>query len=270
MKEFDVSNTFFCGTSRAHASLSCHKRCPSGKGDDCGEGETCFGYTDCEEEVESMKGPPPTKQVILPPSMPPTKLPPTQPPTKQPMSKSPMTTNTNENDVDRSPEAAPKPLPSPAQKPNNGSQPKPQELQLFCASKISQLEASCAFAESCLQGPCPKGKFCFPFTCKGGEQDLPSTAADNHDDGKDENLVPTKDEGPAPAENQQSAPKDSLPSEETPALDENQPPLSDLTGQERTFCPQSTFVGWHASADCKEYYKCDNGAPGVMRVCGKI
>jgi len=99
---------------------------------------------------------------------------------------------------------------------------------------------------------------------------LPSTAADDHDDGKDENLVPTKDDRPGPAENQQtSAPKELLPSEEISALDENQPLLSDLTGQERTFCPESTFVGWHASADCKEYYKCDNGAPGVMRVCGK-
>jgi hypothetical protein len=33
-------------------------------------------------------------------------------------------------------------------------------------------------------------------------------------------------------------------------------------------CPQASYVGWHASPGCKEYFECTNGVPGVIHVCG--
>merc|ERR1711957_929641 len=37
-------------------------------------------------------------------------------------------------------------------------------------------------------------------------------------------------------------------------------------GGSRELCMEG-YMGWGTMADCKEYYKCDNGAPGVIRVC---
>lgn len=33
------------------------------------------------------------------------------------------------------------------------------------------------------------------------------------------------------------------------------------------FCP-SGYTGWHSGGDCKEYFECDKGSPGVTHVCG--
>jgi len=139
--------------------------------------------------------------------------------------------------------------------------------QLFCASAKEELEASCLTAQSCISEPCPSKMFCFPFTCAGAVEDDNSTPAPM-----------------APAGNQQS-----------PAPVESQlDPVED-----QLFCPQSSFVGWHTSADCKgessqlffiavlwllhsvphsalirvffsseEYFKCDSGAMGAIHICG--
>lgn len=91
--------------------------------------------------------------------------------------------------------------------------------QLFCASTKEELEVSCLTAQSCISEPCPSKMFCFPFTCAGAVEDDNSTPASM-----------------APAGNQQSP----TPLESQPA------PIDD-----QLFCPQSSFVGWHTSADCK-------------------
>ncbi|KAL3766828.1 hypothetical protein ACHAW5_005243 [Stephanodiscus triporus] len=120
--------------------------------------------------------------------------------------------------------------PSPSPTPGSGSS-GPQSTvavqQLFCASTMEELEMSCATAQSCISGPCPSKMFCFPFTC--------TEAAG------DENSPTSTAPSTAPAENQLS--------------------------QNQLQCPQSTFVGWHTSTDCKEYFKCDNGAMGTVHVC---
>jgi hypothetical protein len=38
------------------------------------------------------------------------------------------------------------------------------------------------------------------------------------------------------------------------------------TGPPLNLCPKE-FVGWHSSSDCKEYYTCDEGSAGAIRVC---
>ena len=91
--------------------------------------------------------------------------------------------------------------------------------QLFCASSKAELEVSCVTAQSCISESCPSKMFCFPFTCAGAVEDDSSTPASM-----------------APAGNQHS-----------PAPVESQPaPVDD-----QSLCPQSSFVGWHTSADCK-------------------
>ena len=132
--------------------------------------------------------------------------------------------------------------------------------QYFCASTIEELEASCDTAQSCADGPCPMGVFCFPYTC--------NTAVHG--------------ENPATINSAKS---------QEPILIEPSAAPVQVSG----LCPQSPFVGWHTSADCKgmflvstasaqsssfvkhlfficryvsEYFQCDNGAMGVVFVCG--
>jgi hypothetical protein len=38
------------------------------------------------------------------------------------------------------------------------------------------------------------------------------------------------------------------------------------TGPPNDFCPNGVD-GWHASSDCKEYYKCQDGEAGAIQVC---
>ena len=133
------------------------------------------------------------------------------------------------------------PTPPPTVKVNNEHTDTPQstdtpQKQLFCASSIMELETSCGIAQSCMSGPCPSGLFCFPFTC--------TTAIT-----QEESVV--IDERPVSVvENQQQA-------------DES------ITLADRGIsCPQSSFVGWHTSTDCTEYFQCNNGAMGSVYVCG--
>ena len=93
--------------------------------------------------------------------------------------------------------------------------------QLFCASSKEELETSCLTAPSCISEPCPSKMFCFPYTCVEAADDDESTQS------------PT-----APAEDQGSP----APVEPKPA------PVDD---QNQLQCPQSDFVGWHTSKDCK-------------------
>jgi hypothetical protein len=88
--------------------------------------------------------------------------------------------------------------------------------QYFCASTIEELEASCATAQSCADGPCPTGLFCFPYTC--------NTAVHG--------------ENPATI--------NSAKSQEPILIEPSAAPV-----HVRGLCPQSPFVGWHTSADCK-------------------
>jgi hypothetical protein len=106
-----------------------------------------------------------------------------------------------------------------------------EEQQLFCATSMDELEASCTAAQSCISSACPKGMFCFPFTC--------ATAA------AVETEVLTS---PAPTASGDSS------------------AVAEATGNQLQ-CPQSTFVGWHTSPDCKEYFECDNGEMGVVHMC---
>lgn len=71
----------------------------------------------------------------------------------------------------------------------------------------------------------------------------------------DVNSAVTADQQPSSAENPKQQP---VRVEPQPAPVQNQ-----------GLCPQSTFVGWHASTDCSEYFECDNGAMGVVHVCGE-
>ena len=166
----------------------------------------------------------------------PTSNPPTVPPT------APTTTNINKAQANSPDEVASNSPPLSTEKLNGDSQLAPpssqQQMaqQLFCASAMSQLESSCELAESCASGPCPKGQFCFPFTCTKvvkGENEA-------FDGGGEVNQVPNDNQAP-------------------PDVDDR---------HQSSLCPHTTFTGWSATVDCKEYFKCDNGAPGVVRVCG--
>merc|ERR1712194_80567 len=88
---------------------------------------------------------------------------------------------------------------------------------------------------------------------QGGEETLPRANADDADTGKKEDSKPA-DNQPPPVKNQQPSP---------PAFTE--PPKQQILD----LCPQNSFVGWHASSDCKEYYKCDNGVPGAIEKCSQ-
>lgn len=44
-------------------------------------------------------------------------------------------------------------------------------------------------------------------------------------------------------------------------------PMAEGTTGSKLECPLSTFVGWHTSPDCKEYFECDNGEMGVVHMC---
>ena len=92
--------------------------------------------------------------------------------------------------------------------------------QLFCASTKEELEASCLTAPSCISEPCPSKLFCFPYTCVEAVDDDNSTQAST-----------------APAEDQGS-----------PATVESTPAPVEINQLQ---CPQSEFVGWHTSKDCK-------------------
>mmetsp|Transcript_1949 Transcript_1949/g.4577 ORF Transcript_1949/g.4577 Transcript_1949/m.4577 type:complete len:1223 (-) Transcript_1949:74-3742(-) len=249
--QFDITATFFCGTDRAHASTSCHKRCRSGSREDCDEGETCFGYTSCEAEIPRLpalgaKGPQ-SKQPTVPSPIPDTNNEPNLPAEIEPQTQ--------------------KPTPPPAPNSNNGSADVSKSTsalqQLFCGTDMAELEASCESAQSCNSGPCPSGMFCFPFTCTKvaveGEESPPASTPD------DSIIIDGK---PTPVENQGQAPAESnLPLSQV----ENQSPAptTEYNERYRDLCPQSSFVGWHTTAPCKEYYTCDNGAPGVIQVCGE-
>ena len=46
-------------------------------------------------------------------------------------------------------------------------------------------------------------------------------------------------------------------------------PMAEATAGNQLQCPHSTFVGWHTSPDCKEYFECDNGEMGVVHMCNE-
>ena len=85
---FDISSTYWCGSDRMNAGLTCHKRCRVDS--ECDEGETCYGYTSCEG-VEAPLSPSSTavdmiKDMIKQPTNPPSRQPvqtPTPPPIAQ-------------------------------------------------------------------------------------------------------------------------------------------------------------------------------------------
>ncbi|KAL9184834.1 hypothetical protein ACHAXT_002611 [Thalassiosira profunda] len=212
--QFDVTETFFCGTDRTTASTSCHKRCPGGSDEECDGDESCFGYTSCEAEIPREPGP-----------------------------------------AEPEPLATPKPTPlptpdTPVVEPEAAANAGPQ---LYCAATMSDLVGSCASAQSCASDPCPSGLFCFPFTCTASAGQAQETPANTDSE-------PATAEQPVPVENPQPAPAES--GQSTPA------------GRPQQFlelCPElmASFEGWHATADCKEYYQCDElGVPGVIHACG--
>ncbi|KAL7551637.1 hypothetical protein ACHAWF_014829 [Thalassiosira exigua] len=234
--QFDITNTFFCGTDRVHASTSCHKRCRDGSSKWCDEGENCFGYTSCEAEIPRAPATESEEQKE-PAKMPTVHL--------EPSANTPIIPKQSQEII---PSPAPKVV---EQFPDVSQSSSAAQQQLLCASSALELELSCASAQSCSGGPCPSGMFCFPYVCTVGEL-LPTTV---------------NAEAPAPVEALQPPP---APTESQPLQDENPQPLpsENENTQYADLCPQSSFDGWYASADCKEYYKCENGAPGVIHVCG--
>ena len=250
---FDITSTFFCGTDRTHASTSCHKRCPGGSPDECDEGEACFGYTSCEAEVppESVMG---GTTVELESQITPE---PTNMPTNKPTARMTL-----------------KPIPLPTPKPVNKDSASSQsdypdsaaevaQQQLFCSKNMDDLEESCGSAQSCLSGPCPSGMFCFPFTCATtvkdpADNEPPAQApAGIKEDGSDQQQTPADDA--TQTSGKPAKPADNQPQQQQPAS----PPQ-----QFTELCPLSSYVGYYANQDCKEYWYCDNGVPGVIRSCG--
>jgi len=74
--DLDMSSTYWCGTDRMNAGLTCHKRCRIDS--ECDEGETCYGYTSCEGAEAPLS--PSTavdmiKDMIKQPTNPPSKQP---------------------------------------------------------------------------------------------------------------------------------------------------------------------------------------------------
>ena len=85
--DLDMSSTYWCGSDRMNAGLTCHKRCRVDS--ECDEGETCYGYTSCEG-VEAPLSPSTAvdmiKDMIKQPTNPPSRQPvqtPTPPPIAQ-------------------------------------------------------------------------------------------------------------------------------------------------------------------------------------------
>jgi len=202
-KEFDMSDTYFCGSDSVSAALSCHKRCRSGLDSECDGGETCFGYTSCKAEVSR---PPITKAE-------------TKQPTKVPTNK-----------------PVQNPTPRPTSKQTTAAPQSTDTQQLLCASSLEELETTYRTAESCEEGPCTSGLFCFPF---------------KYTDDNSTPLPPTPPPSPKPITQQQ--------------------PVGDIEvisiADRGVTCPKTEFVGWHTSTDCTEYFRCNKGSLGVVKVC---
>jgi hypothetical protein len=267
--QIDIAATNLCGIDRVHASTSCHKQCPNGLNEDCDEGETCFAYVTCgagsspapTPGYESSQRPShglvmsssqqPTEEVTMPSSQQPTQGVATSSESQSTVAVQQLFCASTKEDLEVSCVTAQscisRPCPSTmfcfpftcagaveddnstpvstSQQPTQGAAASSESQltgavqQLFCASTKEELEMSCATAQSCISEPCPSKMFCFPFTCAGAVEDDNSTQVST-----------------APAGNQQSP----APAESKPVPVDNQ-----------SLCPQSSFVGWHTSADCK-------------------
>lgn len=219
-KPAPVSDTYFCGRDRNHASTSCHKRCRTGERSECGLGESCFAYSSCkgvivseesqiidsaveQGKAQSEKKNPtyyPTHDATYEPTAPPSTAKPSSRPSKEPTAK---------------PSLQPSPQGTPS---------------LFCAASKKELQTSCAILEGCESRPCPKGKFCFPLkSCDGWTGPSKVTVA------------------PIPA-----------------------PKEEDHFGAQpsrfQELCPDF-HNGWLTLNDCREFYKCSDGIPGVASGC---
>jgi len=53
----DPESSFYCGKSWADANKVCSKMCPSAKSEECGPGESCYAFTDCNKTKQPTESP---------------------------------------------------------------------------------------------------------------------------------------------------------------------------------------------------------------------
>ncbi|KAL7469137.1 hypothetical protein ACHAXS_009388 [Conticribra weissflogii] len=53
----DPESSFYCGKSWADANKICSKMCPSAKSEECGPGESCYAFTDCNKTRQPTESP---------------------------------------------------------------------------------------------------------------------------------------------------------------------------------------------------------------------
>ena len=131
----ESTDSFFCGHDINHASASCHKRCRSGRRQECEGGELCFKYTSCTEVKYTA----------------------------------------SENIIGSIVGAKPaeEPQPNPTSSPViAGSTSNIGVRQNYCADSRGSLDVGCIYAATCNgRDLCPVGQFCFgDHMCTGSKQ----------------------------------------------------------------------------------------------------
>jgi len=152
----------------------------------------------------------------------------TRPPTAKAETKQPTKVPTNK--------PVQNPTPLPTSKQTAAAPQSTENQQLLCASSMEELETTYTTAESCEEGPCTSGLFCFPFKYTDDNSMPPP---------------PTPPPSPKPITQQQ--------------------PVGDIEvisiADRGVVCPKTEFVGWHTSTDCTEYFRCNKGSLGIVKVC---
>lgn len=118
--------------------------------------------------------------------------------------------------------------------------------QNYCAKSLADLENSCVTAQTCNNNePCPSGTYCWgDHQCGEMKESAEVTPSPTNQ--------PMKD-----PINATSYPVSASPVLGEPAITDAAPDL----------CPPN-YVGYMASADCKDFYECDNSATGPVNTCG--
>ncbi|KAL3782904.1 hypothetical protein HJC23_004883 [Cyclotella cryptica] len=149
----------------------------------------------------------------------------------------------------------------------------------YCAQNAAELELSCGILTKCNNGlpPCPKDKSCLEYDCKQIIELCPLNYVGWQSNRECSEYYECKN-GIAgkPSFCSAGLKFDKLRGEcyEDSTINEYcyGPPVQKATrsptGPPLNLCPKE-FIGWHSSSDCKEYYKCDDGSAGAIRVCNE-
>ncbi|KAL7517236.1 hypothetical protein ACHAWX_002171 [Stephanocyclus meneghinianus] len=153
------------------------------------------------------------------------------------------------------------------------------EKTYYCAQNVDELEQSCGVLTKCNNElpPCPDDKSCLEYDCKQSIELCPLNYV-GWQSNKECSEYYECNKGVAGQSSFCSGGLkfDKLRGEcyEDSTINEYcyGPPVQKATqsptGPPLNLCPKE-FVGWHSSSDCKEYYTCDEGTPGAIRVCNE-